>query len=187
MKNDGFVRWQKWEPVGLTEYGQMRLKDVSKNLVRFAEIAKEELRKSGADHAIYGLKEYDENGDLELVRFYMGITMNDEEFQKDVASLKGCTVYALHKGTASTEKIEANSGRKTLFKDRYFEIFESRENRFSSRKDKVERLAQLIYANDRTRNKEDCLVQALEEFELMSGSYWDPTHDEYDEVLASII
>lgn len=73
------------------------------------------------------------------------------------------------------------------YRMRYDTVFESDKYRYASKKKKVEALAQMIYANDRSRNKEDCLVQALEEYELMSGSYWDPTHDEYDDALASIV
>ncbi len=96
-KEETWVRWQKWEPIGMTEFGQMPLRNVDENLRRFAEIARKELKKSGADHVVYGVKEYEENGDLELVKFYMGATMTDEEFDKQVASIPGCTVYALHR------------------------------------------------------------------------------------------
>ena len=73
----------------------------------------------------------------------------------------------------------------TTYKDRFYKVAES--GKYEGKKAKVEALAQLIYANDRSRDKEDCLVQALEEYELMTGSYWDPTHAEYNAVLASII
>lgn len=101
MKNDGWVRWSQWESGGMTNFGQMRVKDVDGHLRKFAKEAREVLQKTGADHVVYGLKRYDEDGDLEHVKFYM-VPMNDEDFQKDVATLKGCTIYALHKGTAVT-------------------------------------------------------------------------------------
>lgn len=75
--------------------------------------------------------------------------------------------------------------RKTTFADRYNEVIAS--GKYDEKRDKVVALAQLIYANDRSRDKEDCLVQALEEYEDMTGAYWDPTHEEYGEALASII
>lgn len=74
---------------------------------------------------------------------------------------------------------------KTTFSDRYELVIAS--GKYDEKKDKVEALAQLIYANDHSRDKEDCLVQALEEYEDMTGVYWDPTHEEYAEALASII
>ena len=73
----------------------------------------------------------------------------------------------------------------TTFSDRFDKVIQSGEH--EGKKAKVEALAQLIYANDRSRNKEDCLVQALEEYETMTGAYWDPTHDEYADALDSII
>ena len=41
------------------------------------------------------MKYYDDNGELEEIRFYM-TPMTDKEFQKDVASMPGVRVYALH-------------------------------------------------------------------------------------------
>lgn len=73
------------------------------------------------------------------------------------------------------------------YRDRFFEVFQSEKHRGESAKERVESLAQLIFANDRTQDKEDCLVQALEEYELMTGRYLDPTHKEWDDMLQSII
>lgn len=74
---------------------------------------------------------------------------------------------------------------KTKFSDRYDIVIAS--GNYRTKMSKVVALAQLIYANDRSKDKEDCLVQALEEYEDMTGSYWDPTHEEYADALASII
>lgn len=73
------------------------------------------------------------------------------------------------------------------FRERFDTVFGSGVFRLESKKNKVERLAQLIYANDRNKDKEDCLVQALEEYELMTGGYYDPTREEYEDILASIV
>lgn len=73
----------------------------------------------------------------------------------------------------------------TTFSDRYNIVIAS--GGYDGKRDKVVALAQLIYANDRGKDKEDCLVQALEEYESMTGAYWDPTHEEYAEALASIV
>ena len=73
----------------------------------------------------------------------------------------------------------------TTYRERFDKVIMS--GNYEGKKAKIEALAQLIFTNDRSQNKEDCLVQALEEYELMTGSYWDPTHDEYAEALASII
>lgn len=75
----------------------------------------------------------------------------------------------------------------TTYRDRYNLVICSNALKCASTKEQVERLAQLIYGNDQCRDKEDCLVQALEEHEAMTGEFWDPTREEYDDVLASII
>lgn len=51
---------------------------------------------------------------------------------------------------------------------------------------KVKRLAQLIYANDRSQNKAGCVWEALERYEDMTGRYMDPTEEQFDEILYSI-
>lgn len=74
------------------------------------------------------------------------------------------------------------------YRDRFDIVFgDSGNPKPNTRKGKVELLAQIIYACDRSRDKEDCLVQALEEYECMTGRFWDPTKAEYDDMLASII
>lgn len=49
----------------------------------------------------------------------------------------------------------------TKFSDRYDIVIAS--GKYGTKRDKVVALARLIYANDRTKDKDDCLVQALEE------------------------
>lgn len=102
MNNDGWVRWSQWECGGMIGFGQMPLKNVDGWLRKFAADAKKLLDETDADHVVYGLKIYDDDGDLDTVKFYMQ-PMTDNEFQEDVATLKGVTVYALHKGTTGGE------------------------------------------------------------------------------------
>lgn len=97
--SDGWVRWSQWTDAGMTNFGQMRIEDVAKNLREFAAKAKEILHKTGADHVVYGIKEYDKDGKLDEVRFYLA-PFTDNDFQKEVATIKGCTIYAVHRGTA---------------------------------------------------------------------------------------
>lgn len=96
MKNNGWVRWSQWTNEGMVNFGQMHLRDIPENLRKFAAQARAVLDETGADHVVYGLKVYDKDGDLEQVKFYM-TPMTDKEFQEDVASLKGCVVYAMHR------------------------------------------------------------------------------------------
>ena len=100
MKNDGWVRWTQWGDHGIIGFGQMPLKNVAQEIRRFGEQAAKVLKETGADHVVYAIKEYEDDGDLYEVKFYM-LAMSDEDFQKRVATLKGVTVYAVHKGVAA--------------------------------------------------------------------------------------
>ena len=91
-----WIRWSQWEAAGMINFGQMPMEAIDKNLQAFENAAKEVLEKTGADHVLYGVKRYNEDGDLEEVRFYL-LAMTDEEFEKDVASKSGITVYALRR------------------------------------------------------------------------------------------
>ncbi len=70
-------------------------------------------------------------------------------------------------------------------RDMFDEVIQS--GKYPGRTAKIKKLAQLIYSNDRTQNKTDCTWQALEKYEEMTGSYFDPTHSQFDEIVCSII
>ena len=90
-----WVRWSQWTGEGMVNFGQMPVRDIAKYLQAYEMDAKEVIEKTGADHVLYGVKQY-EGRTLTEVRFYM-IPMNDEQFEKDVASKRGVVVFALHK------------------------------------------------------------------------------------------
>lgn len=89
-----WVRWSQWDAGGMVAVGQMQVKDIQKNLQEFEKKAREILAKSGADHVVYGLKEYNDDGTLDEVRFYLQ-PMDEQEFER-VAGMRGVQVYALH-------------------------------------------------------------------------------------------
>lgn len=91
-----WVRWSRWTDEGMAEFGQGPLNKLEESIREFEKNAKKVLEETGADHVVYAVKYYDDNGGLEEIRFYM-IPMTDEEFQKDVAGKPGIRVYALHK------------------------------------------------------------------------------------------
>jgi len=91
-----WIKWKQWTEDGLVGFGQMPIKNVDKELYRFANEAANVLKSTGADHVLYGVKVYDENDELDEVKFYM-LPMDDETFYKDVANKTGVVVYALHK------------------------------------------------------------------------------------------
>lgn len=91
-----WVRWRHWTSSGLVGFGQMPLKNVEAELQKFEKEACRILKETGADHVLYGVKEYDENGELEEVRFYLE-PMSEAEFENDVVKKSaGLVVYALH-------------------------------------------------------------------------------------------
>lgn len=89
-----WVRWSQWDAGGIVGVGQMPVKDIQKNLQAFEKKAKEILDESRAAHVVYGVKEYNEDGTLNEVRFYLR-PMDEQEFER-VANISGVQVYALH-------------------------------------------------------------------------------------------
>lgn len=91
-----WVRWSHWADQGMTEFGQGPLNKLEESIQEFEREARKVMDETGADHVVYAVKYYDDDGELDEIRFYM-IPMSDEEFQKDVAGKPGIRVYALHK------------------------------------------------------------------------------------------
>lgn len=97
MKDGGWIRWRQWTADGLIAFGQMPNRDVGRELRKFEAEAAKILKKTGADHVLYGVKEYDGDGNLEEVRFYLE-PMSEQEFEdRVVKNSAGLTVYAVHK------------------------------------------------------------------------------------------
>ena len=97
MRTPGWVVWKHWTASGLESFGQMPLRDVTKELQKFETEALRLLKQTGADHVLYGVKVYDGDGDLEEVRFYLE-PMSEQEFEERVAkNAMNWTVFAVHK------------------------------------------------------------------------------------------
>lgn len=54
------------------------------------------LRKTGADHVLYGLKVYGDSGELVEVQFYLW-PMSEKEFDRLATKGRGNLIYALHR------------------------------------------------------------------------------------------
>lgn len=98
MKSDAWVRWSQWSESGMVGVGQMLKLDMQKHLHEFELEARKLLKKTGADHVVFGIKLFDEEGKLKEIRFYLK-PMSEEEFERDVARVPGWQVYAVHKMT----------------------------------------------------------------------------------------
>ena len=92
---DGFVRWFQWSGGRIINYGQMRRSEIAQTLREFEAEAQKILERSGADHVLYGIKWYEEDGSLSRVSLYID-PMTEEEFEKDVTRLTNVQVYAVH-------------------------------------------------------------------------------------------
>ena len=93
--SDSFVQWFHWGQNGMTDFGQMRKCEVATALREWEKEAKKVLERTSADHVLYGVKSYNENGQVGKITFYLE-PMTDEQFERNVASLKDAVVYALH-------------------------------------------------------------------------------------------
>lgn len=69
----------------------------------------------------------------------------------------------------------------------FSEVFQSGKYAGASKINKIKAIAQLIFAKDRTQGKEDCIWQALEWYEDMTGIFFDPTHEQFEDIRYSII
>lgn len=90
-----WVRWSQWENNTQIAMGQMPMKNIKANVLKFKEEAKRVLNNTGADHVLYCVKLFDEDDCLEEVKFYM-LPMTDDEFHYQVACRSGIMVYAVH-------------------------------------------------------------------------------------------
>ena len=89
------VPYQVWTPVGMVDHGYMDKKDIEEELRQFGIRAKAEMNKCGGRHAIYGLKIFDKNGYVKLVKMYVGAIFDEDEFYKRTRHIDGL-VYAVH-------------------------------------------------------------------------------------------
>lgn len=89
-----WIRWSQWTGAGMVAFGQMPIKKMQENLQRFELEARKILKETGAAHVLYGRKIFDEDGELEELRFYL-IPMDEAEFDR-VAQIPCQQVYALH-------------------------------------------------------------------------------------------
>ena len=73
------------------------------------------------------------------------------------------------------------------YKAMYDEVIAS--GKYHGKKQTTEALAQLAYAYkyDAVEKKSDAVWAALELFEEMTGFWWDPTQDEFDDMVAGIV
>ena len=91
-------QWIKWSRSDefVTERGEMPIENINNCLADFKNAAQEYQKRTNADHVIYAAEEYDDNGNLSMIRFYQNLGMDDKTFEDRTSLYKG-KVYAIHK------------------------------------------------------------------------------------------
>jgi len=88
------------------------------------------------------------------------------------------------------ELVDRPEGDTYTYRNLYDLVIKSSDYTLKTRQDKVVRLAQLIfrrgYEGRTDYSEEDSVVFALELYEDMTGIYWDPTREEFDDMVYSV-
>lgn len=83
------------------------------------------------------------------------------------------------------------SGKRTLTYKDLWQLVGSRPDKFPTPRAMVKELAQFIYSygykQDKFLSKRDSIFIALELYEQMTGRFWDPTQDEFDDIEGGIM
>ncbi|MEG1562174.1 MAG: hypothetical protein RR365_00775 [Bacteroides sp.] len=79
----------------------MNMAYLAQSLRDLESIASRDMKESGADHAVYAVKKYSDDGGIKEVDFYdPPVCMNDKDFYERTeieAKAQPCVIYAVHK------------------------------------------------------------------------------------------
>ncbi len=89
------VKWSLMDSTGCKQRGEIELAQIPGELLRFEREAARVMKKTGADHVLYGIKIYGTDDQLKTVQFYMN-PMEDEEFYRLTGRVRNAMIYALH-------------------------------------------------------------------------------------------
>ena len=96
LNNSRWVKWKHFNQNGYVGKDYMLKEDVPKKIKEFEKAAEVLYYNTDADHVLYAIKYFDENSNLEEVKFYE-LPMTNEEFNLYVARQVRVQVYALHR------------------------------------------------------------------------------------------
>lgn len=82
------------------------------------------------------------------------------------------------------EAVKVRKENKVTYGEMFKEVTES--GKYNTTITKLKRLAQLIYSNDREQRKTDCVWEAIEKYEDMTGIFFDPTQENVEDILDSL-
>lgn len=89
------VTWSMRDTTGCIQRGNIALSQIPRVLLEFEREAASLMKRTQADHVLYGMKIYDTNNRLETIQFYME-PMGDEEFYRLTGRVQRAMIYALH-------------------------------------------------------------------------------------------
>lgn len=85
-----------WNSFGMVWQARMSLMEIGGKIQEYRAFAAKVLKDTGADHVLYAVEYFGDDGDLREAHFYM-YPMSEELFEERVAHLRNVQVYALHK------------------------------------------------------------------------------------------
>lgn len=92
------IKWSQWSPVeGMVRCGENDLQTLMAWMRELGKDACKCAKHRGEAHAIYGRKIYDDQGNVEEIRFYCDAYMSDDELDKFVMDHPHDVIYAVHK------------------------------------------------------------------------------------------
>ena len=92
-----WIKWVRYFDGDVVGRGQMPLSDVNNTLVEWGKVASDELKETGVDHIVYGMKCYNVDNELEELHLYDKCYMDDYKFDRVMKNVVMATVYAVHK------------------------------------------------------------------------------------------
>lgn len=91
------LKWSQWSPNGMLRCGRATHDKLMKWMVDLGKDAKKCLSEQEKEHAVYGMKIYDENDRLSEVRFYADTYMTDDELTEVTKKMPRNVFYVAHK------------------------------------------------------------------------------------------
>lgn len=89
------IKWTKWGRHGRVSRGASPYDEIEKLLRENAKEAGTLIKENNVAHVLYGIKRFNEYGDLAEVNLYM-LPLRETEFTRLVLPLKNSEIYAIH-------------------------------------------------------------------------------------------
>lgn len=91
-----WVPFRRWSNGVITGAGQIEAKQIPDKLSEYRGAAAAIMKATGAAHVLYGIKDYDSNGEIKMFQLYLE-QMDDQKFNAFAENTGNSMVYALHR------------------------------------------------------------------------------------------